>query len=402
MLVARVISDCPGCGGVQCFGNALVNREYVLQGCGQCSYKSHYPLPLLSPKKVLYLDQNFFSAAFSNKIDPAKGQPKIVELMERIKFLAASQLLTVPLSSIHEFETRQWEHRKEAHDFFIITSRGHQFYRDYKVEQAQVLKAFRNWLAGQGSAYAIDQKEALTDKVHAWDEYFFVDIERDRGDGSEERARKIGSADNLFALFEGWRGESSTFEKDFLGELEGQAKIYLKSHHDWFMAAVNGNTEALLSIPIVEHMRHQLAEGTSLESGLLACRKFFTSEHFSKVPLHSITCRTHAALKHEVMHGAYIQREKALVKLRGYYTDLDHIAHYAPYCDAIVIDNAMAELMKKPGVALSETYGVKVFSLNTADAFHDWLDEIEASTTDEHHEALTAVYGNKGRAELAR
>ena len=66
--------------------------------------------------------------------------------MERIKFLAASQLLTVPLSSIHEFETRQWEHRKEAHDFFIITSRGHQFYRDYKVEQAQVLKAFRNWL----------------------------------------------------------------------------------------------------------------------------------------------------------------------------------------------------------------------------------------------------------------
>lgn len=401
MLVARVIGDCPGCGGVQCFGNVLLTREYVLQGCGQCSYKNHYPLPPLSPKKVLYLDQNFFSAAFLNKIDPTKGQPKIVELMERIKFLAASQLLTVPLSCIHEFEMRQWERRKEAHDFFKITSRGHQFYRDYKVEQVQVLKAFRYWLAGQDSAYAIDQKEALTDKVHEWD--FFVDIERDRGDGSEERARKIGSAENLVALFDGWRGESSTFEKDFLGELEGQAKIYLKAHHEWFMEAVQGNIDALHSTPIVEHMRHQLSEETSLESGLLACRKFFASEHFAKVPLHSITCRTHAALKHEVMHGgAYIKRKNALDKLRGYYTDLDHIAHYAPYCDAIAIDNPMAELMKKPGVALSETYGVKVFSLNTVEAFHAWLDEIETSMTDEHHEALAAVYGITGRAELAR
>lgn len=399
MLVARVIGDCPGCGEAQCFGNVLVTREYVLRGCGKCSYKIHYPLPPLSPKKVLYLDQNFFSAAFLNKIDPTKGQPKIVKLMERIKFLAASQLLTVPLSCIHELETRQWERRKEAHDFFKVTSRGHQFYRDYKVEQAQVLKAFRYWLAGQDSAYAIDQIEALTDKVHDWDGYFFVDIEHDRGDGSEERARKIGSAENLVALFEGWRGEISTFEKDFLGELEGQAKIYLKAHYEWFMEAVQGNIDVLLSTPIVEHMRRQLAEETSLESGLLACRKFFASEHFAKVPLHSITCRTHAALKHEVMHGAYVQRDKALKKLRGYYTDLDHIAHYAPYCDAIAIDNAMAELMKKPDVALSETYGVKVFSLNTVEAFHAWLDEIEASMTDEHHEALTAVYGNKGQAE---
>ncbi|MBN8213995.1 MAG: hypothetical protein J0M09_13825 [Xanthomonadales bacterium] len=313
--------------------------------------------------------------------------------MERIKYLAASQALTVPLSSVHESETRQWERRKEALDFLKITSRGHEFEREYKLERIQVLKTFRSWLENLNSAYIVDQKEALSEKVHEWDGYVFVDVESDRVSGLEELARKVSSAENLVALFDEWRNESSTFHEDFLGELEGQAKIYLRAHFEWFKAAAQGDMGALLSTPIIEHMRQQLPKKTNLESGLLVCRNFFKSEHFAKVPLHSITCRTHATLKHEVMLGAYVQRDKALVKLRGYYTDLDHIAHYAPYCDAIAIDNAMAELMKKPSVALSENYAVKVFSLNTADDFHAWLDEIEASITDEHHEALLAAYG---------
>lgn len=393
MLVARIIGNCPSCGGVQCFGNVLVAHDHILRSCGRCSYESYYPLPLLPRKKVLYLDQHFFSAAFRNKIDPTKGQPMIVELMERIKYLAASQVLTVPLSSVHESETRQWERRKEFLDFLKITSRGHEFERDYKLERIQVLKAFRSWLAGLNSDYIVDQKEAVADKVHEWDGYIFIDVEIDRGDGSKEHAGKVGSAENLVALFDEWRNESSTLQEDFLGELEGQAKIYLRAHLDWLKAAANGDIDALLSMPVIEHMRQQLPKKTSLESGFLACCNFFKSEHFAKVPLHSITCRTHATLKHEVMSGAYVRRDKALVKLRGYYTDLDHIAHYAPYCDAIAIDNAMAGLMKKPSVALSEAYAVKVFSLNTAEAFHTWLDEIEASMTDEHHEALRAAYG---------
>lgn len=393
MLVARVLGDCPGCGGSQCFGNVLVFRDHVLRGCGRCKYEAHYLLPEFKPKKVLYLDQLFFSAAFRNKLDPAKGQPKIVRLMRRIKHLASAQLLTVPRSSIHEAETRQWKLRKEALAFLKLTSRGREFERDYKVERAQVLKAFQAWLRGADPLYEIDQKEALTQRVHEWDGYLIVDVEFDRGDGSAERARKLGSVENLVNLFDEWRTSTSTFKEDFDGELAGQARLYVSAHKEWLIAAVQGDMDALMSTPIMEQMRCCLPEGTELADGVQKCIAFFKSEHFARIPLHSITCRAHATLKHDVMQGSYPVHKNALKSLQGYYTDLDHIAHYAPYCDAIAIDNAMAELMKKPGVALEETYGMKVFSLNKLGAFNNWLDEIEASMSDEHRQALQVVYG---------
>lgn len=393
MLVARVLGDCPGCGGSQCFGNVLVLREYVLRGCGRCKYEAHYLLPEPQPKKVLYLDQLFFSAAFRNKLDPTKGQPEIVRLMQRIKHLASAQLLTVPRSSIHEAETRQWKLRKEALAFLKVTSRGHEFERDYKVERTQMLKGFQAWLDGADPDYKIEQREALTQRVHEWDGYLIVDAEFDRGDGSAERARKLGSAKNLVNLFDGWRASASTFKEDFDGELAGQARLYVSAHKEWFIAAVQGDVEALMYTPLMEHMRHCLPKGTELEEGVQKCIAFFKSEHFARIPLHAITCRAHATLKHDVMQGSYPVRKNALRSLQGYYTDLDHIAHYAPYCDAIAIDKAMAELVKKPGVALEETYGVKVFSLNKIDAFNEWLDGIEASMSDEHRQALQEVYG---------
>ena len=393
MLVARVIGDCPGCGGSQCYGNVSIGRDHIVRGCGRCDYRSLYPLPPLKPKKILYLDQNFFSAAFRNKIDPSKGQPEIVRVVRRIKGLAAAQMIAVPLSSVHERETRQWDLRKEALEFLKTTSRGHEFERDYKVERTQVLRAFSAWLNGKPPKYQIEPGDALTQRVHDWEDYFFVDVELDRGDGSEERSRKLGSVENLVNLFDGWRADHTSFEQDFRGELEAQVQLYRREHERWYLASASGDIEALLSTPLIERMRQLLQKRVSWEEGVRKCRDFLRSEHFANVPVHAITCRTHASLKQEVMRGAYAQRDRALSKLRGYYTDLDHIAHYAPYCDAIAVDKAMAELMKKPGVALADSYNLHVFSLGTIEAFDVWLDEIEYSQTEEHREALRAAYG---------
>lgn len=61
-LVSYIIGDCPGCGAKYSFGNIDVYGGTISLGCRRCSYKERHPLPPIS-KKVLYLDQYFFSHA---------------------------------------------------------------------------------------------------------------------------------------------------------------------------------------------------------------------------------------------------------------------------------------------------------------------------------------------------
>lgn len=393
MLVSRIIGTCPGCGGKDCFGVVLVHSDHLLRGCGRCSYREQLPVPGAPLKKILYLDQNFYSAAFENYRDPRKGQRELVRLMDRIRMLTDAQVLAVPRSSIHEDEARQWKYREELLDFLKTATRGHMLERPYRVERAQLLKSFQAWLSGAGVDYQFDSGEALPRDIQRWDGYFFVDVQFDRGDGSAERSRKLGSAENLVALFDEWRDSTSSFNDDFRGELSGQARLYLANHEEVLHLRLAGDPAALMSVSTVERVWSCLPRGTERAEGWRQIVDFFASDHFANVPVHSITCRTHAALKHEVKNGMYPVRKNALEKLRGYYTDLDHIAHYAPYCDAIAVDKAMAEMMKKPGVALESRYDVRVFSLNSVPQFHAWLDELEASITDDLRGTLRLIYG---------
>ncbi len=392
MLIVRVLGDCPQCGGARTYGNVQVNSAYVLRGCAICTYEEWYPLPELRSKKVLYLDQNFFSAAFRHMCNSKKGQPELIRLMARIKKLASAQLLAIPLSSIHEREIQRWMLSDDALDFLKVTSRGHEFERHYKIERTQMLNAFHAWIEGGPSDYKINQKEALSSRVHDWDGYFFVDVKIDQGISSRENEGKIESAKNLIGLFDGWRNDNSKFNDDFLKEIRGQANIYFYEYLNWLDSK---NIFKSINPPILAHAKITILENYQIDDAIEIMIKFLVSEHFLKIPLHSITCSSHVALKHEVMSGAYSNREKSLKNFKGYYDDLDHIAHYAPYCDAIAVDKAMSEILRKPGVSLESRYEVKVFSLSNVADFDRWLDGIENSVSAEHKEALREVYGFK-------
>lgn len=94
--------------------------------------------------------------------------------------------------------------------------------------------------------------------------------------------------------------------------------------------------------------------------------------------------------------GAYRNRDKALEKLSGVFQDVAHIATYAPYADAIVVDRSMYELLRKPGVALERDFGVRVFSLTNWPALLDWLDALESAMSEDDRKALALVYPGRG------
>lgn len=395
MLVTRILGDCPGCGGKNRFGNVSVRGDHVLRGCMSCKYSTTVWLPEVR-KKVVYLDQFFFSSAFRAR------EQRFVEAAQRIRDLSSLQLLVVPFSSIHEDETHQWrgyggKNKDDLMEFIKATSRGHEFEPAYDVERTQIVRAFQAFLKDHSPEFVLEERDAIEGSIHEWDDYFRIDVGRYIGDIELLRDLKRQSTEQLVGIFEGWRQSTNTFEQDVELELRAAAKGYLDSYFAYAARVAGGDFNALFDSPImstiVQSMLYCFAEDTPPEDRLKQVARFFVSEHFANVPYQWFSARMFSSLKDMVKRGAYANRENALQRLSGFFQDVKHIATYAPYCDAFVMDQPMAALVSNPQVGLEKRYPVKVFSLNNWDDFLSWLDTLKAGMSEEHKAGLSAAYG---------
>jgi hypothetical protein len=87
-----------------------------------------------------------------------------------------------------------------------------------------------------------------------------------------------------------------------------------------------------------------------------------------------------------------VQRDDAIKRLRGIFEDVNHISTYSPYCDAFLMDRAMASLVSDPRLSIEQRYGVRIFSLANWDQFLDWLDRLKTGMSEEHVAGLKAAY----------
>ncbi|MFG6728536.1 hypothetical protein ACGY1D_13500 [Burkholderia pseudomallei] len=391
MLVTYVEGNCPSCGGENCFGNVEVYGDHVLQGCKQCRYSHGLMLPPIR-KKVIYLDQFFFSGAFRG------GDARFVQAAERIKQLAEKQLLVAPYSSIHEDETHLWrDHADQLYPFIKDASRGAEFERASEVEKTQLTRAFRAWLAGEPADHAINLEDALEEEhVTEWDGYVRIEVGGYLGDAELLAQLKRQSVEQLVDTFPAWRTSQRSFDEDVAAEYADIGRTLIGSYLEFVFRLFRGDIDVFLDSPamalIVQGFMFLLPEEMPAEDNLRRCGEFFRSDHFKSVPTQWLTTHMFATLKALVKAGSYQNRERALNRLSGVFFDIKHISTYAPYVDAFVMDQPMAELVSHPGVRLAERYGTRVFSLNNWDELFAWFDELEATMTDEHREGLLDAY----------
>jgi hypothetical protein len=172
--------------------------------------------------------------------------------------------------------------------------------------------------------------------------------------------------------------------------------MYMDFYLKYMTRLASGDLQALVDAPIVstvvQGMMHSMPDSEPVDQRLRKCATFLMSNHFTHLPYQRLSARIYATLKHMVKNGAYKNRRKALERLAGFYEDVKHIATYAPYCDAIVMDQVMADLVSKPTVALSAEYGIKVFSLNNWHDLLAWLDGLEAEMDPFHKWGLEQAY----------
>ena len=280
--------------------------------------------------------------------------------------------------------------------FIKSTSRGHEFAPAYDVESRQILKGFRAWLAGDPVEYQMEERDALKSDIHDWDGYFWIDVGRYVGDIDLIRGLKSQTIEDLVEAFDDWRKLTTAFQEDLDLEYRDGARGYIDSYFNFAVRISNGDYDALLDSPInskiIQNMLRALPEETPQEDSLKKCSEFLISDHFKQLPYQLLSCLMLATLKAMVKNGAYTNKTKAIKRLSGFFYDVNHIATYAPYSDAFVMDQPMADIVKKPSVSLEATFGTKVFSLNNWDEFLDWLDSLKEKMDEDHKVGLIEAY----------
>lgn len=391
MFVTRIIGKCPNCKIEASFGNVSLNGNVLTCGCMQCNFSQQFLLPALS-KTVIYLDQFFFSHAFRAELR------EFVECTKLISSLAHDQLTVCPYSSIHETETHQWNHSQQQKlwEFIKRTSRGHSFSPSYDIKRRQIIQAFIQFSKKKQSSFQVNRDDALPNEINEWEDYFFVDVQQTPHNIDQTRKLKQKSIEELVNLFPAWQNGNKTFEEHQQYELQCAGNSYIEQYCQMALRIANGDLDAILDSPIdsniVEAILQHIDNGKNLPSKLQIILSFFQSQHFARVPYEFIATGLVTVLRDRVKRGQFQNPEKAKKRLSGFFFDLDFIAAYTPYCDAMFIDNAMSEFAKDKRLDLEGKFGTKFYSRNNWNDFVAYLNSLQARKTKELFHALDLVY----------
>lgn len=345
-------------------------------------------------KKVLYLDQFFFSTTFLER------DPRFQKAADRISRISSDQLLTVPYSSVHEDETHQWQgyagkDREDLMNFIKSVSRGQEFKPTYEVEKNQILRSLESFLASRSPHFIVEEDDAIEGDLHQWEDYIRIDVGGYNGNIELIRDLKRQVVRELLEAFDAWRKSTNTFEEQISTEVLAIANGLITSYVEYRNRILDGDYNAIFNAPLhstfLESMLEEIPHGSPPDKFSIA-REYLSSSHFQEVPHVWIAARIFACLQEMVRGGAYANGKEAESKLTGLGQDIQHISTYAPYCDAFFMDKAMAHIVTDKRINLEAKYGVKVFSAKSLDRFNEWIDGIEAGITESHRAALSNLY----------
>jgi hypothetical protein len=176
-------------------------------------------------KKILYLDQSFFSAASKER-----RHDWVDDAISRITELLDLQLLATPYSSIHIAEADLYRQRDVLVAFIQRFSRAHNFGPYYRVEETQILKAFQAFLAGKPAQYVKKERDVISSTVHDWDRQYSVSVFTAESGFDRKRAFKQRSVDALLDALDDWSNNSNTFEQDMELEFHDAARIFVDEY----------------------------------------------------------------------------------------------------------------------------------------------------------------------------
>jgi hypothetical protein len=380
--------------------------------CSKCSYFVSEALPKIT-KKIVYLDQLVLSNMLTAK------EPRWKELLERLRLLAYLQVITCPFSTIHEDESLLAEtSRNDLKELYRELSDGNEFCSPAGIEQNQLLDAIRRHLLGVGGIAQWEKPRPWTEFAvrdpHAWTEDLaaYADFPLDPGRLQHVKLAKERLHADLGAVANTWKSEPTQFEED----VEREASSYGKGRIEMYQELAGGlkRIEAISppETPDAGKTTHDprrfdphtppgIQPGVKLIHRLAAevhythpddtdpvavVERFLQTKPAMEVPFLYISSRLWATIAQRVRNPKGPREPKSSDSY-----DVSAISHYAPYCDAMVVDSEFYAMATQGNIDVPAKFGVRLFRARELDDFMDYLGELVAIIPDEHRLALEQV-----------
>jgi len=376
----------------------ICDRHYVRR-CIGCWFDQRIPLPQLD-KKLIYLDQ-FVISNMMKELDPdrpatAKGIKGgfYRTIFEKLDRLSKLQLVVCPDSPVHDSESVVDSRYEKLRSVFRHLSQG----------VGLLLQAFRKWVQPDAPQLAVERDDAFTGKSNVWLERFRIELNYQLpGLADSLRNSNAKHTQHLHDVCVHWQKAAyfdfnEVFESELGAIVQGPWREYL-AHAARLHAAQQGEIEVNIdqhyppqSATLISHMLSDLRRDiANSEEAFAKIQDFFGSAAARSIPYARVTALFWAGIAREVRAG----RSEETFPRAGMSNDIDLVAAYAPFCDALFVDKQISHLAAQPELKRELAGFGQLFSLRDGEdkEFLKYLDQIESSASSAHLDAVAAVYG---------
>jgi len=383
---SRTCGVCKVPNGVQ----KTITNNVLRCFCTTCG--ESYTLPLLEiKKKVIYLDQNFFSSLIKDN-----NNSFINLVVQKLQGLSSKQLIICPYSELHDFESHLISNGSELFKAIKLMSRGKRFYLSSQIKERQILNAYRSFLKKGSNIYNLQLYEAIEPGVHDWTPSWLIDTNftlTNLKSPSIIREEKELFATHFIEALPKFHETRISLMDLFKKEVRAQAKCLMQN----YLRVKNSvdideivNSEELRIISAMMSIDNEPKDDTYKIQQILI---FLTSSYFENIPYIHIASGLWAAKIKEIASGSMPSNfEKQKELMRGFSNDIEHMSVFAPYCDAMLTEKTLMKYSNRWRTESSSLYKFNVYSVDNKEALMKYLDSIEDSVTREMKEELKIAY----------
>lgn len=393
-------SQCPNCGE-NTFGFLSGGGDSIVWRCSRCRYDEQEPLPPID-KRVIYLDQFAFSELFKLKAGTRRND-KLTEFWQEVDVLIHRvvhlQAAVFPHSNIHHGETVVSPWPRALREAYEAMGGDMRLEDTSDVQLREITEFAAAFVEGRDPAINFDVDEILRGSRNEWLPNIRVVVNVDYSqfaDGTRKRRDKAGNSVNN--LIEHWRERQLGFDEVL--------EVELHAYHDSRIGALGdyleqyarveaaGDIMAMINLDMSPISRElAMLDGLFERTGIPEADRRVVRDQIwlwdrnCEMPFGRILAYMFAALAGQVKAG----RKKGVSA--GFMNDVEAIAAYAPFVDAMFIDKECALLLTQGRPGRELTYRSGIFSLSNREEFLDYLRALEAGATNEIRRCAQIIYG---------
>jgi hypothetical protein len=214
----------------------------------------------------------------------------------------------------------------------------------------------------------------------------------------ETRRGRDSSHAGIAGLVDGWKksgcGFDEVLERELGAYLESRQEGLRHSMERFDKGVAENDPFAALNFSFgfanreLEIVRYYARKAGVPEEGLVhATTQFWNWDRNRQQPFGRILAYLFASLAAQFKGG------RTRPPSAGFMNDINAIAAYAPYVDAMLLDNECAELLRHGRCLKELTYKARIFSLSSASDFIDYLRSIVTGAPDDVRREASTLYG---------